>query len=93
MEDQRNWLDASFKTYSGSLLDAWPYLLEEGKSYLQSVELKIIKKNIYTYYNKKEKYIEINFGKKIWTIENLRNVILGSESIILFICLSTLFTT
>ena len=64
MEDQRNWLDASFKTYSGSLLDAWPYLLEKGKSYLQSVELKIIKKNIYTYYNKKEKHIEINFGEK-----------------------------
>ena len=29
MEDQRNWLDASFKTYSGSLLDSWPYSLKK----------------------------------------------------------------
>ena len=28
MEDQRNWSDASFKTYVGSLLDPWPYLLQ-----------------------------------------------------------------
>ena len=64
MEDQRNWLGASFKTYSGSLLDSWPYTLEEGKTFSQSVELKIIKKNIYTSSKKDKKLIEINFGEK-----------------------------
>ena len=48
MEDQRNWLDASFKTYSGSLLDSWPYSLKKGITYSQSVELKIINKGKYT---------------------------------------------
>ena len=47
MEDQRNWLDASFKTYSGSLLDLWPYS-KKGITYSQSVELKIINKGKYT---------------------------------------------
>jgi D-apionolactonase len=28
MEDQRNWTDASYKTYVGSLLDPWPYRIE-----------------------------------------------------------------
>lgn len=39
MEDQRNWSDASFKTYVGSLLDPWPYRLEPGRRYRQSLEL------------------------------------------------------
>jgi hypothetical protein len=41
MEDQRNWTDASFKTYVGSLLDSWPYLIKAGVSLSQSVELQI----------------------------------------------------
>jgi hypothetical protein len=41
MEDQRNWTDASFKTYVGSLLNPWPYLIEKGVSLTQRVELKI----------------------------------------------------
>ena len=32
MEDHRNWMDASYKTYVCSLLDPWPYTLEKGKS-------------------------------------------------------------
>ena len=31
MEDHRNWMDASYKTYVCSLLDPWPYTLEEGR--------------------------------------------------------------
>ena len=37
MEDQRNWSDASFKTYVASLLDPWPYELPAGKSSTQRV--------------------------------------------------------
>lgn len=41
MEDQRNWSDASFKTYAGSLFDPWPYELPAGRELRQSVTLTI----------------------------------------------------
>ncbi|MCB9944050.1 MAG: hypothetical protein H6851_10600 [Geminicoccaceae bacterium] len=37
MEDQRNWTDASYKTYVASLLDPWPYRLEPGRTWKQAV--------------------------------------------------------
>src|SRR5438132_216077 len=39
MEDQRNWSDASFKTYVGSLLDPWPYLLQPDFQIRQKIEV------------------------------------------------------
>ncbi|HET7714705.1 MAG TPA: hypothetical protein VFK86_03680 [Bauldia sp.] len=39
MEDQRNWTDASYKTYVGSLLDPWPYRIEAGTRVTQRVTL------------------------------------------------------
>ena len=41
MEDQRNWMDASYKTYVCSLLDPWPYTLAKGEPFSQSVTLAI----------------------------------------------------
>jgi D-apionolactonase len=41
MEDQRNWSDASFKTYVRPLSLPWPYVLEQGVTNRQSVELTI----------------------------------------------------
>ena len=41
MEDQRNWSDASYKTYVASLLDPWPYLLEPGKQLTQRVTVAV----------------------------------------------------
>jgi len=41
MEDQRNWSDASFKTYVGSLLQPWPYRLEAGRTLGQRVAVSI----------------------------------------------------
>ncbi|SDR60870.1 D-apionate lactonase [Paraburkholderia tuberum] len=41
MEDQRNWSDASFKTYSRPLELPWPYLLEAGTTTEQSVSLSV----------------------------------------------------
>ena len=32
MEDHRNWMDASYKTYVCSLLDPWPYTLKKGEA-------------------------------------------------------------
>jgi D-apionolactonase len=41
MEDQRNWSDASFKTYSRPLEWPWPYTLEAGATVEQSVTLTV----------------------------------------------------
>lgn len=39
MEDQRNWTDASFKTYSRPLALPYPYRLPAGESVIQSITL------------------------------------------------------
>jgi hypothetical protein len=41
MEDQRNWADASFKTYYRPLSKGWPYRLEPGSQIAQSVVLEL----------------------------------------------------
>jgi hypothetical protein len=41
MEDHRNWMDASYKTYVCSLLDPWPYTLRKGEPFTQSITLTI----------------------------------------------------
>jgi D-apionolactonase len=41
MEDQRNWSDASYKTYVRPLSLPWPYVMEQGVTNRQSVELSI----------------------------------------------------
>ncbi|MFK8034240.1 MAG: hypothetical protein AB8B94_08860 [Hyphomicrobiales bacterium] len=39
MEDQRQWGDASFKTYNRPLAKPWPYQIEDGMALVQSVEI------------------------------------------------------
>ncbi|MEM5318388.1 hypothetical protein [Paraburkholderia sp. JHI869] len=41
MEDQRNWSDASFKTYSRPLALPWPYTLEKDAAFAQTVTLSV----------------------------------------------------
>ncbi|MCA0431826.1 MAG: hypothetical protein LCH46_01055 [Proteobacteria bacterium] len=41
MEDHRNWMDASYKTYVCSLLDPWPYTLKKGEAFDQSITVTI----------------------------------------------------
>ena len=41
MEDHRNWMDASYKTYAGSLLDPWPYMIAQGERVAQSVRVTV----------------------------------------------------
>jgi len=41
MEDQRNWSDASFKTYVRPLALPWPYTLEKGATFEQAVTVRI----------------------------------------------------
>ena len=39
MEDHRNWMDASFKTYVRPLAEPWPYVLKQGEAFGQNVTL------------------------------------------------------
>jgi hypothetical protein len=41
MEDQRNWLDASYKTYVRPLTLPWPYTIRQGERFMQKVTLSI----------------------------------------------------
>ena len=41
MEDQRNWLDASYKTYVRPLALPWPYPIRQGERFAQKVTLAI----------------------------------------------------
>jgi hypothetical protein len=41
MEDHRNWMDASFKTYVRPLALPWPYTLPRGETFRQSVTLRL----------------------------------------------------
>ena len=41
MEDQRNWTDASYKTYVRPLALPWPYTLAKGETIVQSVSLSV----------------------------------------------------
>jgi hypothetical protein len=48
MEDQRNWSDASYKTYVRPLALPWPYVMESGVRNHQSVELLITDSSVRT---------------------------------------------
>ena len=41
MEDQRNWTDASYKTYVRPLALPWPYTIPKGETLVQSVSLSV----------------------------------------------------
>ena len=45
MEDQRNWGDASYKIYSGSLLDPFPYKENKNSDFHQEIEITMREKN------------------------------------------------
>ena len=45
MEDQRNWGDASYKIYSGSLLDPFPYKENKNSDFHQEIEITVREKN------------------------------------------------
>lgn len=43
MEDQRNWGDASYKTYVGSLREPWPFEVSEGDRFRQEVRIEVVR--------------------------------------------------
>jgi D-apionolactonase len=63
MEDHRNWMDASYKTYVCSLLDPWPYTLKKDQAFTQSVKLTIEGKPANKASSKSNGAISIELGK------------------------------
>jgi len=62
MEDQQNWTDASFKTYSTPLAIPFPVKLSEGERISQSVKLSLM--NIRFEDDASENLIELSVGKE-----------------------------
>jgi len=42
MEDQRNWTDASYKTYVRPLALPWPYLVPQGERFSQQISVEVL---------------------------------------------------
>jgi len=63
MEDQRNWMDASYKTYVRPLAKPWPYTLNRGDRLAQNVSLRIEGKSAAPAH--KAKAVTVRLGKKL----------------------------
>ncbi|NJM31047.1 MAG: hypothetical protein HC855_13975, partial [Rhizobiales bacterium] len=62
MEDHRNWMDASYKTYVCSLLDPWPYTLKKGEPFTQRITVSFSGKPKKKSGTKAGKAIEVSLG-------------------------------
>jgi hypothetical protein len=62
MEDHRNWMDASYKTYVCSLLDPWPYTLKKGEPFTQKITVSFSGKPKKKTATRSGKTIEISLG-------------------------------
>ena len=63
MEDHRNWMDASYKTYVCSLLDPWPYTLPAGQMFAQSVNLSIAGKPSRALAKRSRNVVQVALGR------------------------------
>jgi hypothetical protein len=69
MEDQRNWTDASFKTYSTPLSKPFPVTIEAGTTIHQEVKLKLENPGEQAAHN--EEAIGITIGRKIHPLPSI----------------------
>jgi hypothetical protein len=69
MEDQRNWMDASYKTYVRPLAKPWPYELKKGEKLQQKVSLRLDGKAPEA--NAKTKPVTIRVGKWLGAVPPL----------------------
>lgn len=65
MEDHRNWMDASYKTYVCSLLDPWPYTLEKGQPFKQSITMTLSGKPGRKSAKSSTSAIDLHLGKRV----------------------------
>lgn len=74
MEDQRNWGDASYKVYSGSLFDPFPITINKNQDFFQEI--------LITFYQNKKTQVNVDFThlkNKIKIINNSESEIVGSK--------------
>ena len=64
MEDQRNWGDASYKIYSGSLLDPFPYKENKDSAFHQEIEIIVKEKNNLTETMQSQNILPINTNEE-----------------------------
>ena len=69
MEDQRNWMDASYKTYVRPLAKPWPYMLKAKERVAQKVSLKLEGKLASS--AGKSKAVTVRIGKRIGAVPPL----------------------
>jgi len=69
MEDQRNWMDASYKTYVRPLAKPWPYTLKAGERLAQKVTLKLEGKLPAP--SRRAKAVQLKIGKRIGVVPPL----------------------
>lgn len=69
MEDQRNWMDASYKTYVRPLAKPWPYELKKGEKLRQRISLSLAGEA--PEINAKTKPVTIRLGKWVGAIPPL----------------------
>jgi hypothetical protein len=69
MEDQRNWMDASYKTYIRPLSKPWPYTLKKGERISQKVALGVDGK--LSRPAKRAKTVQLRIGKRIGQVPPL----------------------
>jgi D-apionolactonase len=62
MEDQRNWSDASYKTYVRPLARPWPYTLPKGERFDQAVRLSVSGKLPAAAANEAREPVEVQLG-------------------------------
>ncbi len=68
MEDQRNWSDASYKTYVRPLARPWPYTLPKGVKVEQAVRLSVSGKAVAAAAGAAQKPVEIRLGGQSGTM-------------------------
>ena len=64
MEDQRNWGDASYKIYSGSLLDPFPYMEKKKTSFYQEIVISIKEKAKISFNKPHTNYLMTNMSEE-----------------------------
>ena len=81
MEDQRNWSDASYKTYVRPLALPWPYVMESGVRNHQSVELLITDSSagVHEVETKADVPIEVEIGEPEGTFPQIGVAVHPSE--------------
>ncbi len=80
MEDQRNWSDASYKTYVRPLELPWPYILADGESRTQSAWLTIEGALAATPASARSPEIEVTIGAAIGSMPSVGLIVTPEET-------------